>query len=195
MPPALQSPEEVLVARMILGDGAAWEEMLTSHGGAIAAACRRALAQAGAPCDGGAVADASAEVVRHLLEDGMRLLKRWRSGASLEAYLRVIARSRTLDALRRARPAPSMTAWMVGAEGDPVVEAAWSAERAARVREAMAELRERDAEALRLFHIEGERYAEIGRRLGVPESQVGVVLHRARERLRERLGDGFPESV
>ncbi len=189
-----QTPtDDLLVARLIARAPGSWEILLRDYGPLIAAACRRALARGPRPAGLGSVADASAEVVRALLERDMRLLRKYRSGSSLATYLCVIARSVTLKSLRGNPPGMG---WMdATAGGDPVPEAAQASERAARLRKALGALSARDAKAVRLFHLEGLSYAEIARQTGLPAEQVGLILKRARERLRDQLGQDFPDSV
>lgn len=55
------------------------------------------------------------------------------------------------------------------------------------VRQAMNELPRRDAEILLLKYTEQWSYREISERMGVSTSAVEARLHRARQRLRERL--------
>ena len=184
-----------LVARLVALDEMAWVTLLETYGGLVASSCRRSLLRAGLRADEEAVADASAEVVRTLLADGCRLLKAHRPGTPLGAYLRVIARTRTLNALRSLAPFP-----LLGEAFDPegegaVGEALRLSERAERLGQALGTLPARDAEALRLFHLEGLDYAGISARVAVPPDQVGVLLKRAREKLRAILGEDFLESV
>lgn len=173
---------------------AAWRELLARHGGTIEAACRRTLLQAGLPHDGGALADAAAEVLRALLQDGCRILRQFRPGASLGAYLHVVAHHRTIDLARRRSSAPLPWLPLQAAPASPEA-LLLAAERRERLREALAALPAREAECLRLFHLEGRRYPEIAGRVGVPVAQLGVILSRARELLRERLGKDFGESL
>lgn len=185
-----------LVRRMVSGDPAAWEEWQAAYSGLVASVCRSALLRAGLKAGPDEVQDATAEVSRSLLHDGMRLLRAYRTGVPLGAYLRVIARTRTLNAARRLAPWPCLPEGEAEpASEDLVAEAIRLSERAARVRKAMGGLPPRDAEALRLFHLEGMDYATLAGRLGVPAAQVGVLLKRAREKMREVLGRDFPDSV
>jgi RNA polymerase sigma-70 factor (ECF subfamily) len=55
------------------------------------------------------------------------------------------------------------------------------------LRRAMAQLSPRAAEIFALRYLEGYDNHEIARMLGVPRMTVGVVLHRARTRLRQEL--------
>jgi RNA polymerase sigma-70 factor (ECF subfamily) len=56
-----------------------------------------------------------------------------------------------------------------------------------RLREALARIPARQAEVFCLHCLEGWSYQEIARQLGVSTDAVGVLLHRARQRLRELL--------
>lgn len=182
------------MARLLSRDPGAWEELLERHGGMIAAVCRRTLMHAGLPHDPAAVSDAVAEVFHDLLAGGARVLRRFRPGASLGAYLHVIARLRTIDLARRRRP--EGLPWLEAPGGpEAPVDLALEAERRGRLKEALASLPPRDAGLLRLFHLEALPYREIARRTGLPEDQIGVHLLRARRRLRESLGGDFLESL
>jgi RNA polymerase sigma-70 factor (ECF subfamily) len=85
------------------------------------------------------------------------------------------------DALHGPAPAPSQ-----GAEDAELVE---------RLRAALARIPPMQAQAFCLHGLEGWNYREIARHLAVSTNAVGVLLHRARERLRKLLDvspDGQP---
>ena len=65
----------------------------------------------------------------------------------------------------------------------------------ARLREALATLPPRQADVFSLYNLEGWSYQDIARHLGVSVDAVGVLLHRARTRLRQRLADLAPDEV
>ncbi len=71
-------------------------------------------------------------------------------------------------------------------DSDPL---AWllADERRRLIRQALATLRDRDAEILLLKYTEHWSYRDIARHLGVSHSAVEARLHRARQRLRSRL--------
>ncbi len=171
--------------RLIQRDGAAWRELVDRFGSTVSAGCRRALLRAGQSADEGAVADAVSDIFRLLLEKDLHLLRRYRPGRPLGAYLRVIAWTKTLNASRGLRSGVPLGE--AEAE-DSVSVSVEAAERVERLRTALAALPERDAQAIRWFYQEGLSYAEIGRRLGLGSAGVGMALARARERLKEILG-------
>ena len=61
------------------------------------------------------------------------------------------------------------------------------------VRDAIGELPPRERECLRAWIVEGLSYREIGQRMGISESTVGVLVHRGIKHLRERL-KGYGDS-
>ena len=56
------------------------------------------------------------------------------------------------------------------------------------VRETLSELAPRDETVLRLFYFSNLDYRGIARELGCSANSVGAALHRARTRLKARLG-------
>ena len=58
-----------------------------------------------------------------------------------------------------------------------------------RLREAMAQLSEKQAEVFFLHALCGWSHREVGQRMEMTENAVGVTIHRVRQRLRELLGD------
>jgi len=84
---------------------------------------------------------------------------------------------------RSADPAP----------GPP--EVAEAAELSGRLREALATLPAKQADVFSLYNLEGWSYQEIAAHLGISVDSVGVLLHRARARLRQRLAALAPDRV
>jgi RNA polymerase sigma-70 factor (ECF subfamily) len=184
--------DDDLLARLLAREPAAWEALLAEHGGMIEATCRRTLLHAGQ--SPGEASDAAAEVFRALLDNEGQALRRFRPGASLGAYLRVIARHRTIERCRRKSPAGLPWLDLPSGGGTPLARLE-AAERQEHLREALAALPAREGLILRLFHLEALSYREIAGRAGIPAEQVGVLLLRARARLKEALGRDFPEFL
>jgi RNA polymerase sigma-70 factor (ECF subfamily) len=70
------------------------------------------------------------------------------------------------------------------------VEHAIVAELSERLREALAQLPGKQAEVFSLHALCGLSHREVGERMVMTDNSVGVVVHRARQRLRELLGEG-----
>ena len=109
---------------------------------------------------------------------------------SRAALLR-LATARAVDRLRRRYRESSHvgpTDWEVVSSPAPSPpEYAAAAELSARLRDALADLPGRQADVFCLYSLEGWAYAEIAEELGLSVDAVGVMLHRARARLRVAL--------
>jgi RNA polymerase sigma-70 factor, ECF subfamily len=70
------------------------------------------------------------------------------------------------------------------------VERAMTTELSERLRKAMSQLPETQAEVFYLHAFCGWSHREVGQRMEMTENAVGVTIHRVRQRLRELLSDG-----
>ena len=116
---------------------------------------------------------------------------------SWRGLLQRLAAARAIDRLRR-RPRTAGAAvedWdaLEGPDASPV-RAAEEAELAGRLREALADLPARQAEVFCLCGLEEWSYQEAADQLGVSVVAVGVLLHRARCRLRQLLAAAVEPS-
>lgn len=109
-----------------------------------------------------------------------------------QAMLQRLATARALDRLRRRyrrarREAPAAD-WETLHSDDPhPLQLAESAELSERLRAALAVLPPKQAQAFCLFHLDGWDYQQIAAHLNANINAVGVLLHRARARLRTVL--------
>ena len=124
------------------------------------------------------------------------MLAIWRKAAQFDparataaAWIFAIARNLSIDAHRRAAPAPAPDPGLapdLPATADALLA---EAERAARVRAVIATLPAEQAEALRLAFFDDHSHADIEVRLGIPLGTVKSRLRLAMARLRAALGD------
>jgi RNA polymerase sigma-70 factor (ECF subfamily) len=110
------------------------------------------------------------------------------------ALLQRLATARAVDRLRQRYqhkdafdPAADVDAAASHRPGP--VELATASELSLRLRQALARLPEAHAQAFCLHALSGWSYEEVGRATGASSSAVGVNVHRARQRLKELLGD------
>ena len=160
-----------------------WEQILRDHGRSVwRTACRIVREPAGADdCMQEAFLDAVELSRRQVIRDWGPLLRR-------------IVTSRALDRLRKTlrHAAHEDAGEDVGAlpSGDPACDPerlAEGRELHEQLRLAVARLSPQQAEAFCLRYLEDMDYCEISEALRIDVNQVGVVLHRARSRLRELL--------
>ena len=120
----------------------------------------------------------------------------WRreSVAHPHALLQRMATARALDRLRRryrraAREGGAAEWEHLSNRGIEPSQLAESAELSARLREALGSLPSKQAEAFCLFYLDGWDYQQIAAHLQGSVNTVGVLLHRARHRLKHLLGE------
>ena len=114
------------------------------------------------------------------------------------AVLRRLATARALDLLRsryrrgrHSRPLTEPSSVLSPQPGPQ--QRAEAAELLERLRAALAELPQKQAEVFCLVVLEGMTYREVAERLKLNSSAVGMLLSRARKRLRKRLASVKPE--
>lgn len=113
------------------------------------------------------------------------------------SFLKWLATRRAIDRLRRRRVDAArfksdhdITAVPCGALSADA--GAISSEIRERLKRELTRLPELQAEAFWLLSVEQMSYEEIGEQLGIEVNQVGVLVYRARQRLREWLADLNP---
>ena len=135
--------------------------------------------------------DLCADVFVTVLADDMAVLRRFRGKSSLATYLTVVARRIVVREIARRRMAEAMG--HVHAHQSSLDHAKVSGnheikriEDADQVKRMLEGLSERDASIVRQYHLEGQSYREISKKLDLPENSIGPTLSRAREQLREK---------
>jgi RNA polymerase sigma-70 factor (ECF subfamily) len=112
------------------------------------------------------------------------------------ALLQRLATARAVDRLRqrrRRRISERVTDWaLVRGPSPPPSQEAEDAELSERLRAALAQIPAKQAQVFCLHGLEDWSYQEIARHLTISMDSVGVLLHRARRRLRQLL-DPSPE--
>lgn len=111
---------------------------------------------------------------------------------NFSALLKRLCTFRAMDRLRKrvrlaGRENTSADFSSIAGSNPGPVQQAQAAELSERLRMALADLPEKQAEVFCLRCVDQMSYREIAGQLGVKRSSVGVMLHRARSRLRELL--------
>jgi RNA polymerase sigma-70 factor (ECF subfamily) len=160
-----------------------WEDIVDRHGSLVWRCARRLLGNDAdaADCYQEAFAAALAVARREAVRNWPGLLRR-------------IVTTHALDRLRQRVARGALVPVATNADVDEAVSRTADPSRAAEGREfldavrvALAQLPERHAEVFTLTCVEGLSYDEAAAVLGMSENNVGVLLHRARARLRELL--------
>lgn len=172
-----------LLRRLLDRSAEAWSEFVDRFIGLIAHVVDRTAADWNLPLDSLRRDELIAEVFYALVQRDYAALKHFRGKSSLASYLTVIARRQICQSLRRDAAA-TMTSFDASTATQPVApdRMRWLEDRDA-IETAMANLPEAEAVAVRMYHLEGRSYREIGERLGLAENSVGPFLSRAREKM------------
>ncbi len=185
--PRLETEDDALMARIAVGDGAAFAEFVDRHLSAVVAFASRFLGRRG---DGEDVAQ-EALVRVWVKAPGWRPL-----GPSPRSWLFRIAYNLCVDEVRRRRPVAALEE--AGEAPDPGAtpeEALLGRDRAERLAAALASLPERQRRALALCAYEGLSNGDAAAALEISVEALESLLARGRRGLRQRLlpareGDG-----
>jgi RNA polymerase sigma-70 factor (ECF subfamily) len=132
--------------------------------------------------------DICAEVFLAIVHHDFALLRNFRGQSSLSTYLTVIARRivvKELLARRGAAPGMNPPPALAEAAVDPQPAVEQRVSDREEVDRLLSQLQGAEAEAVRLYHLEGKSYHEISAAVGMPENSIGPLLSRARNKLRE----------
>lgn len=136
-------------------------------------------------------AERADDLVQDCLERALARRRLWRRPGNFRAWLFTIMHNLHANQARSAsrRPAvvPLDQADAPGRSPDQIDAVA-----ASEIMTALAQLSEEQREVLVLVAVEGLRYAEVAKILGLPIGTVMSRLGRARERLRQMTQDGGP---
>jgi len=160
-----------------------WETIVTNHSEAV---WRTSYRLCGNAED---AADCFQETFLAALEFSRRPKQKVRNWPAL---LKRLCTFRALDLLRRRARNINRQDDLAARQGTVCsppgpVQHAEAMELSARLRQALAALPDRQAEVFSLRCLDEMSYRDIARQLGIRTSAVGVLLHRARSRLRELL--------
>ncbi len=134
--------------------------------------------------------DLCAQVFLQIIKDDFAVLRQFRRQSSLATYLTVVARRVVVHTLMRRRSADragqaaaeQATAQAIIPGAQPEMEQRF--EDHDEIERLLQSLDGMEADIVRMYHLEGKSYQEIGSVVGISENSVGPLLSRAREKLR-----------
>ncbi len=177
-----------LLPRLLAGDNRAWEELVSAHYGLLVGIARRTFATHGFAAAHQDAEDAVAAVWRNLLDQDGRLLRQAQSTGSLLPLLVTLTRHRAVDFMRRRKlftvPLDDIHPHLEAAAADTTASTAETLEFPA---SALDVLNPKERNCIRLFFLQGRRYAEIEKLTGIPLNSIGPTLGRALAKLRAKI--------
>lgn len=128
--------------------------------------------------------DVVAEVLITLVDRDFETLRQFQGQSSLGTYLVVIARRVAARKIAKMRRIPLVVEANLIQQKSLLNDELGQLEDSEQVSVLLDKLPEREAQVIRLFHIQHHSYAEISHHLGIPENSVGPLLNRARNNLK-----------
>ena len=182
-PVALSNVDRELVERCLQKQPQSWEAFVHRFLGLVVHVVNHSAQSRSFSLNAQDREDLCAEVFLTILKDDLAILRGFRGESSLATYLTVIARR---VVVRRLVKRPTSTP-LRGDELDRSSSGSFEKRINDRdeVQRLLAGLEDRDAEVVRLYHLDGHSYQEISSRVGIPVNSIGPTLSRARARLRE----------
>lgn len=183
----LRDIDRNLIDRCLRKEPGAWNDFVDRYMGLIYHVIHHAAHARSRVVSNEDIEDIAAEVFLKIVDEDYAVLRRFKGNSSLPTYLTVIARRICVkDLIRRHREEElghtnAHRAAVDNGESDGAEPIAAAEE----VERMLEDLPPREAEVVRLYHLEFQNYRQIGKKLGIPENSVGPILAKARKRLRE----------
>jgi RNA polymerase sigma-70 factor (ECF subfamily) len=186
---ALSQLDRDLLQDCLKGNDDAWRGFCDRFLGLIVHVVRHTADAFRMPLENATREDLVSEVFLALLERDFAILRRFRGDSSLASYLVVVSRRIVvrklshgkLRTLERSLEEMGRDQWASPSAGAPPMAIDWNAPGI------LKNLSDEEASAIRMFHLEGKTYREIGSALGLAENSIGPFLSRARQKLKRVL--------
>jgi RNA polymerase sigma-70 factor (ECF subfamily) len=186
----LREIDRQLIDRCLAHEPGAWNDFVDRYLGLIYHVIQHVKHARSVELSEADTEDIAAEILLAIVDNDYAVLRRFKGNSSLPTYLTVVARRICVkETIKRRREAElgHSTAHRAIVEDDSSevqVEPIIAAEEVERL---LAELPEREAQVVRLYHLKFLNYRQIGKQLGLPENSIGPILTKARQRLRRSV--------
>lgn len=160
----------------------AWQNFVDRFLGLVIHVANHVAESRGIKLDQATTDDLVAEVFLVLIADDFSVLRKFRRNCSLATYLTVISRRVIIRRLNQVRQGNALAS----PPETPVVDdqSPTRMENAEQVQMLLAQLDEREATVVRMYHLEGKSYDEISKSTGLAVNSIGPFLTRVREKMR-----------
>ena len=172
-----------LLDRCLDNEPNAWEAFINRFLGLVVHVVNHTATSRGIQLTSTERDDLVSEVFLAIISNDRAVLRRFRRQSSLATYLTVIARRVIVFHLNKLARPTAKTNHLTTAE--PIAPSTQQRiDDREHLESMLARLDPQEADIVRMHHLEGKSYREIGHRLGMPENSVGPLLSRAREKMR-----------
>jgi RNA polymerase sigma-70 factor (ECF subfamily) len=184
----LREIDRDLIDRCLRHEPGAWTDFVDRYMGLIYHVIHHVAHARSLVLSAADIEDIAAEIFLAIVDDNYDVLRRFKGTSSLPTYLTVVARRICVkEVVKRFREAElghsrahrqSLVREGIDSDEAEPVAAAEEVERM------LADLDDREANVVRLYHLKFLNYRQIGKQLGIPENSVGPILAKARQNLR-----------
>ncbi len=181
---ALSEIDRNLLERCLQRKPRAWEDFVDRFLGLIVHVADHASKARNLTLGSDERDDLCAEVFLTLIRNDFSVLRHFRGQSSLATYLTVIARRVVVREIMKRPPAGQLSDSPESELPSGDADAMQRIEDREEIEQILQELPPRDAEIVRMYHLEGKSYREISQSTGVAQNTIGPVLSRARTRMR-----------
>jgi len=188
---ALSEIDRSLLERCLSRQSGAWNEFVDRFMGLVVHVINHAAQARSLEVTAQDQEDLTAEVLLEIIANDFAALRQFRGQSSLATYLTVIARRVVVRELlkrfgRGRRAAGDADVANLSDQSREMQDVLSDREQVERLLE---ELEGAEADAVRLYHLEGKSYYEISMATGMPENSIGPLLSRARDKLRRSVAE------
>ena len=187
VPVALSEIDRSLLDRCLQRKPRAWEDFVDRFMGLVVHVINHTAQCRSINISAADREDLAAEVFLAIIDNDLAVLRHFRGKSSLATYLTVIARRVVVRRLVDGHSALPLGDMVARAEVEEIEPEQRIGDRE-EVGRLLSELQGSEAAVVRMYHLEGKTYEEIGRTVGMPENSVGPMLSRARAKMRRRAG-------
>lgn len=175
-----------ILERCLANQGSAWEDFVDRFSPLMLHVVQYTAHSRGLRLRADERDDILAEIFLEVLRNDRAVLRRFREQSSLSTYLAVIGRRVAVRELLKSKP-------LQAAPSNALPRQERQAERTdlEELERLISRLDEAESKAVRMFHLEGKTYEEVGKATGVQKNSVGPLLSRAREKMREQAEQGL----
>ena len=183
---SLSGFDRQLLERCLESAPGAWQDFVDRFLGLVVHVANQTAKSRGIRIDDSTRDDLVADVFLTLIANDYSVLRRFRRNCSLATYLTVVSRRvvvrKLIKMARAAGPAGAV---------EPIQDALPARiENREEVQRLLTRLDPREANVVRMYHLEGKSYEEIGRAVGLSVNSIGPVLSRARDKMRNGADHG-----
>ncbi len=190
---ALSDIDRSLLDRCLARKPRSWEEFVDRFVGLVIHVANHAAQARSVRLSADDREDLAAEVFLGLVKDDFAALRHFRGESSLATYLTVVARRivvrRLIEHGALSRLTDAAAQGEVERSADPGRSPAERAGDRDHLEKLLAKLDASEAQAVRMYHLEGKSYEEISAGTGLASGTIGPTLTRARRKMRVGSGD------